>query len=264
MRPRLKTPLVTASIIVLLGLTSCDRNSNTLSEESQATLNVLKEEGKVAKAEAIRQLDEQGYIEPDRDLITKASEKLAEAASNATGDEKILLNTASRFNLILRDIAEAYQAAQAKFNDAGGLDLDTIQNEEDAVDRLGILAEWKLAAETMEHTLRTMEQSFTDAMVAGGAARGRAEHGASGFVGGLNLDVVLAIRGSDARFMAAAGEMLEIFRANLGLVSIDEEGVTLFDESVSPETIDQYNDALNRYWGEVDLQDRLTRQLLGG
>lgn len=263
MRFRFSSLPVALLLVSCLTLGACERNSSKLSKKSQETLKTVKEESEAAKAEARRQLDEQGYYEPDLDMVTRASEKLAEAAESATGEEKIALQTSSRFNFEIRDIAAAYQNAMNAFIETGGLDLTTIQTEDDAAIRLDRLADWQQAANAMETFLETLESAYLQAMVDGGASRGTAEATASVFVNSMNLETAIAIRKSDNRYMAAIRDLLEVLEAHIGLFEFDDEGDLLFAESVSDEAFERYSLAFEQYQTEMDLQVRLTRLLLG-
>ncbi len=222
------------------------------------TLSALEASGAEMKRDALRQLDEQGYAEFDRDRFTAHNARFRDAAEGLSGEHAVMLRAAADYNLRDLGLIEERQAALDEFLRVQGIDWTTVRGAEDLNGRLGALDAYERAhSELVASITRApddLEREF--------AALNISAESRSGFIRGFRNGghtTLLEANRHEALAIAEMRVMLSLLKNRLGSWRVTEASdLPVFDR---PEDTGAFEASWNAFIAANEQAEALQRQL---
>lgn len=215
-------------------------------KDGSGTAAVFEESSRLAaegREQRRRQLEEQGFVEPDTDRLDRMGELAAEAAERTEGVESDMLRKTGEITRKVAAEIAAYQALLTELIEAGGWEAAGSTPE-------------NLAARTamFDHLLTELDR--LDKVIPDLMSQMPMPPAESA------IEAARLVRETDRRVMKAGRALMGIYAEHFGRWEITDDGTVLFADDVPDGVIDQVNAHFAEIAAAADEQQRLQREVI--
>ncbi|MGH7243307.1 MAG: hypothetical protein ACREJD_07810 [Phycisphaerales bacterium] len=175
-------------------------------------------------------------------LAAQTAEKTREAAANAGGVEKQVLEYSASFIKRSNDASKAYHDELNTFTKAGGETCAGLVDEAAFEKRFDLLDKAINAQENLQKFFTGLDERVATEM----KAQGLTEKAIAGYVRGLTqggrLETVVRTQELEGDMLNMMGARLEILYNNLGNWTCGDDGVVTFGADCPPEALQKFNE----------------------
>ena len=189
-------------------------------------------------------LQEGDAVSGSTEKMKEMQEVMARAASKATGDEAIALRVTSRVLGSMQPHMERYERAFSDFNARGGLKPASLTSAPAIDERYALLAAVDAANRSFQVFVNALENQFRTELVREGVSAPEIDQAIPGFLQGINIEAVSAIRNADAEMIVSMGKYLQLLKSEMGKWRINPEGNVVFQNGRAAEDFNGLSKAM--------------------
>ncbi|MBL8875495.1 MAG: hypothetical protein JNM86_06835 [Phycisphaerae bacterium] len=173
-------------------------------------------------------------------LTAESASKFDQAASVATGIDKVVMEYAASLARAQNDVLKAYITAAGTYADAGGTSLDGLRDSAAIDARLALLHPAVTAHDDVIAYFRSISDRIPTELAARSVPKKAADDFLAGFVANARIDNLLAIHAAEHGMLLAARRRFEILKANNGNWTNTPENGLAFGESFTQKDRDEF------------------------